>query len=186
AITPSTGARSAARVAAVAPSSGVESAPRVAAIAPSSGVESAPRVAAIAVRPLCELRGYRRDDLFAIAEVAHHYLFSGARALARTLFEGLAAVEPREPYFALAVGLACDHLGSRDDAMRWYRRASELDARDGRADVNLAELHLDAGDIPRARMLLTRGAAKAEAAGDDALARKSRAILRHLAAAAQG
>lgn len=122
-------------------------------------------------------RGFTRRDLHAIAEVAYHYLRCGGFELGRTLFEGLAAIDPREPYFALALGLAADHLGDRADAVRWYERARTLDPLDGRPDINLAELALAEGDSARASALLRTGTEKARARKDVVLERKARALL---------
>ena len=134
-------------------------------------------------RTLADARGYTRDDLFAVAEIGYHYLFSGGLKLALTLFEGLVAVEPDEAYFALALGLTHDHLGNRAEANTWYHRASVLDPTDGRADINRAELFLQGGDKSTARKLLSLGAQKARALGDQALARKATALIHHIASA---
>jgi Flp pilus assembly protein TadD len=129
---------------------------------------------------LREQRGYARDDLFAIAEVAYNYLANGGVKLAVTLYEGLTAVAPDEPHFALGMGLAYDHYGQPANAMRWYKRASDLDPSDGRPDVNRAELYLSRRDFARAKPLLIRGAAKATNRGDAALAKKAHALLSHV------
>jgi predicted Zn-dependent protease len=131
-------------------------------------------------RTLAELRGYDRDDLFVIAEVAYHYLFNGGTRLALVLFEGLAAVAPKEAYFALALGLTHDHLGEVPMAHKWYAKAVELDPTDGRPDVNRAELYIEAKDLAKARQYLARGATKARKRGDERLAKKAVAILTHL------
>jgi tetratricopeptide (TPR) repeat protein len=138
---------------------------------------------AVAVRPnatLAEQRGYRREDLYAIAEIGHNYLFNGGLDLALSLFEGLVAIEPNEAYFALALGLTHDRLGEPQEAYRWYQQASKLDPSDARPDVNRAELEIEAGRHDRALQLLQRGAAKARAAGDEALERKATAIFNHI------
>jgi Flp pilus assembly protein TadD len=131
-------------------------------------------------KTLAQARGYSRDDLFAIAEIGYHYLFSGGVNLALTLFEGLTAVAPQEAYFALALGLTHDHLQNPNEANRWYSLASELDPSDGRADVNRAELYLERGDKRSARKLLERGAQKARSKGDLSLSRKAMALINHL------
>ncbi len=135
-------------------------------------------------RTLAQARGYGRDDLFAIAEIGYHYLFSGGLTLALTIFEGLNAVAPDEAYFALALGLTHDHLDQRAEANKWYKLAAELDPTDGRADVNRAELFLQAGDKVSAKKLLSRGAQKARNRGDQPLARKAMALINHLERAA--
>lgn len=136
--------------------------------------------AAATKEPIAQIRGYEGDDLMAVAEIGYHYLMSGGLKLALALFDGLAAVAPNEPYFALALGLTHDRLDDTEAALRWYRRAGELDSGDGRPDVNRAELHVEAGDVRSARRLLARGAKKATVRGDQDVARKARAILAHL------
>jgi predicted Zn-dependent protease len=131
-------------------------------------------------RSLQQIRGYSRQDLYAIAEVGYHYLFSGGVDVARALFDGLVAIAPEEAYFALALGLTADHQGSPEEAERWYARASQLDPHDGRADVNRAELYLERGDFPNARTLLARGAKKARIRQDVALERKATALIAHI------
>lgn len=134
-------------------------------------------------RALAERRGYDKEDLFAVAEIGYHYLMNGGIQLAVTLFEGLTAVAPNEPYFAMALALSLDHQGDKDDAMRWYDKAAALDPFDARPDLNRAELMLEAREIGAARELLQRAAAKAKRKGDEALDRKATAMLAHLRAA---
>lgn len=132
---------------------------------------------------LAAMRGYAAEDLMAVAEIAWHYLMSGGLKLARTLYEGLAAVAPEEPYFALALGLTYDRLDDPKQADAYYRHASKLDPKDGRPDVNRAELALEAGDQAQAIKLLKRGAVKAARAGQTVLATKAEALVEHLSRA---
>lgn len=129
---------------------------------------------------LARARGYEPEDLMAVAEIAWHYLMSGGLKLALTLYEGLTAVAPEEPYFALALGLVHDRMNDPRQAQDWYQRASRLDPGDGRPDINRAELYLEAGDRAKALQLMARGAEKARRRGDDVLATKAEALLAHL------
>jgi tetratricopeptide (TPR) repeat protein len=131
---------------------------------------------------LARARGYEPEDLQAVAEIAWHYLMSGGLKLALTLYEGLAAVAPEEPYFALALGLVHDRLNDPAQAHACYERAARLDPSDGRPDVNRAELFLEASDRAKALQLMARGAEKARRRGDEALANKAEALLAHVAA----
>ena len=129
---------------------------------------------------MAQMRGYARQDLLVISEIAYHYLLNGGTEIAQALFDGLVAIAPEEAYFVLARGLTCDRLGDKERAHECYRIAADLDPRDGRADINRAELFIEADDHIRARELLLRGTKKAEVKGDALLAKKGRAILEHL------
>jgi tetratricopeptide (TPR) repeat protein len=135
-------------------------------------------------RSLADARGYEKEDLYAVAEIAYHYLMNGATKVALTLFEGLTAVMPNEAYFALGLGLSHDHLGEKQEAYAAYTRAAELDPQDARADINRAELLIESRDAQRARQLLMRGLAKAKNRGDATLEKKARAMLDHISKAA--
>ena len=130
---------------------------------------------------LAELRGYERADLFAVAEVGYHYLFNGNPEVALTLFEGLHAVLPSEPYFAMALGLTHDHLKHPKDAIQWYRKASSLAPSDGRPDINCAEIYLELGEFRGAQQYLAVGHRKAQQAQDEELATKAAALSEQLA-----
>jgi Flp pilus assembly protein TadD len=125
---------------------------------------------------LAESRGYAPRDLTAIAEMGHHYLRCGGYRLAEVIFEGLAAIQPIEPYYRLALGLVADYLDDRARAARCYQEASRLDPRDGRPEINLAELEIEAGRRQNAMALLESAARKSAARGEAALERKARAL----------
>lgn len=131
---------------------------------------------ALARRSLAELRGYRREDLMAIAEVGYHYLRSGGHKLASVIFEGLTAVMPDEPYFWLALGLVKDHLDDVAAARAAYETAARLDPRDATPLMNLAELDLMQGRRREALQRLDGAATKAERAQQWALVRKAEGL----------
>jgi tetratricopeptide (TPR) repeat protein len=137
-----------------------------------------------AKRSLASARGYDVEDLYAIAEVAYHYLMGGGLKLAFTLFEGLVAVRPEEAYFSLGLGLSHDHLGNKREAFDCYTRAAELDQGDARPDINRAELLLERRDYNSARRLLTSAVNKARRRRDEALERKACALLKNIDRAA--
>lgn len=123
---------------------------------------------------------YQRQDLYAVAEIAYHYLFSGGEEIAYNLLAGLVEVAPKEAYFALAIGLAEDKRENFDEAERWYAKAAELDPLDPRADINRAELRIDKKDFNNARALLMRGLKKARTRRDAAMENKATALLGNL------
>lgn len=132
---------------------------------------------AIVCRSPAQAYGYAPADLFAIAEIGRHYLESGGYRLAAVIFEGLEALDPDQHYFVMALGLAKDRLGDKQAAMECYRRAQKLDPNDARADLNLAELLIEAGGKKEAVQLILRAEKKAAAADETALEKKAGALL---------
>jgi tetratricopeptide (TPR) repeat protein len=123
---------------------------------------------------------YSKDEIYAVAEMGYHYLRCGGFKLAYVLFEALAAIDGRDAYFALALGLSAEKLGDRERAIEHYQRACKLDPRDPRPEVNLAEVLLETGDKPRALTLLQSAAKKASLRHDAALENKATAMLQLL------
>lgn len=159
--------------------------------AAAAAAVSQPAVRAVAARPASaepvsvalariEKPKYQRQDLYAVAEIAYHYLFSGGEEVAYSLLAGLVEAAPKEAYFALALGLAEDKRERPAEAERWYAKAAELDPLEPRADINRAELRIDKKDFNNARALLMRGLKKARARRDVALENKASALLDNL------
>lgn len=132
---------------------------------------------AIVCRSVAEAHGYSRAELFAVAEIGRCYLESGGYRLASLIFDGLCALDPEEPYFLMALGLAKDRIGDKVAARRCYRRAGELDPEDARADLNLAELLVERGERKKAARLIARAEKKALARRETALVDKAGALL---------
>jgi Flp pilus assembly protein TadD len=120
---------------------------------------------------------YSEAELMALAELGYHYLRSGGLAIARVLFEGLCSADPKEAYFRLALGLSCDYAGDKEGARCSYREAAQLDHAEPRAELNLAELALESGDLRNARLHLLAARRRAEKSPDRALLRKANAML---------
>jgi Tfp pilus assembly protein PilF len=132
---------------------------------------------AVVCRTIAEAREYDPDALFGLAEVGYHYLRSGGLRLAEVIFDGLTAIDPKEPYFWLARGLVADYRGDAEQAVDAYGRASRLDPADPRPELNLAELELVRKNKARARTYLQRALTKANRARNTALAGKAHALL---------
>ena len=54
---------------------------------------------------LKEIKGYTDDELYAIAHQGYFFLMQGKNAEARTIFEGLVAIDPRNDYYYRALGV---------------------------------------------------------------------------------
>jgi type III secretion system low calcium response chaperone LcrH/SycD len=91
---------------------------------------------------LKEVRGYSDAELFAVARTAYMFFNQGKLAEARTLFQGLFAVNPKEPYFARALGVVEQALGNADGALAAFDVAIKLQPDDPAAYVARAEIRI--------------------------------------------
>ncbi len=123
---------------------------------------------------LKEVRGYSDEELYAVARAAYAFFHQGKIAEARTLFQGLFAVNPRDPYFARALAVVEYASGNSDGAIAAYDVASKLDPNDIAALVGRAEVLLATNQRQRAAEDLKRAVA---GKGDERLKTKAKALL---------
>jgi len=107
---------------------------------------------------LKEVRGYSDDELYAVARMAYFLYFQGKLEEARTLFQGLYAVNPVDPYFANALGVVELASGNEHGAMAAYDVAIKLAPDDPSGYVGRAEVHLVQGQKSQAVEILRRAA----------------------------
>jgi len=124
---------------------------------------------------LRDVRGYTDEELYAIAKTAYVFFYQGRIAEARTLFQGLYAINPADPYFAKALGVVEMAAGNSQGALAAYDVALKLDARDAQAYVGRAEVRLSLGHKPQAVEDLRRVASLVPEA--EPLAQKAAAML---------
>lgn len=128
---------------------------------------------------LKEVRGYSDEELFSIARTGYFFYYQGKLAEARTVFQGLYAIDPLEPYFAKALGVVEMASGNTAGAMAAYDVAIRISPDDSSAYVGRAEVKLAQGQ----RAAAIDDLRKAEAAVsdlDDALKSKILAMLESL------
>ena len=125
---------------------------------------------------LKELKGYSDDELYAIAHTGYFFLMQGKNNEAKTLFEGLVAIDPRNDYYYRALGVIFHKLGDAERAIKQFGYAIRVAPRSPAAYVNRAEVYIAtsrnqdaAGDLRRALEHM--------GSRDIALARKARALL---------
>ena len=113
---------------------------------------------------LKDVRGYRDEELYAIAKAAYVFYHQGRIKEARTLFQGLYAVNPLDSYFARALGVVELAAGNATGAQQAYDVAIKLSPDDFAAYVGRAEVKLALGqklpaieDLRRAAGLLPPG-----------------------------
>ncbi len=124
---------------------------------------------------LKEVRGYTDEELYAIARTAYFFYYQGRVQEARTLFQGLYAVSPTDPYFAKALGVVELAAGNAQGALAAYDVAVRLSPEDTGAYVGRAEVRLTLGQKSQAVEDLRRALQVASA--DDPLKAKVSAML---------
>ncbi|NTX36448.1 MULTISPECIES: SycD/LcrH family type III secretion system chaperone [unclassified Myxococcus] len=124
---------------------------------------------------LREVRGYSNDELYAIAKTAYYFFYQGRINEARTLFQGLYAVNPTDGYFAKALGVVEMAAGNGTGALAAFDVAAKLSPQDASVYVGRAEVKLALGKKDLAIEDLRRAAAMTPV--DDPVVRKAGAML---------
>lgn len=99
---------------------------------------------------LKDVRGYSDEELYAIAKTAYYFFYQGRLNEARTLFQGLYAVNPLDAYFAKALGVVELAAGNAQGALAASDVAVKLAPDDATAYVGRAEVKLVLGQKPQA------------------------------------
>ncbi|MFL5320160.1 MAG: tetratricopeptide repeat protein [Myxococcaceae bacterium] len=96
---------------------------------------------------LAELNGISGPEMLEMAVVAFQMYEQGKYEEAKVIFQGLASLEPREAYFATALGAV--HLAQEnlDDAERYFNVAITLNPQELSSYVNRGEVYLRKGKI---------------------------------------
>ena len=109
---------------------------------------------------LKEVRGYSDEELFSIARTAYYFFYQGKLNEARTLFQGLYAVNPLDSYVAKALGVVEQAAGNPQGAMAAFDVALKISPQDAAAYVGRAEVKISLGqkqqavdDLKRAQQL---------------------------------
>lgn len=125
---------------------------------------------------LREIKNYSDDELYAISHVGYFLLMQGKNHEARTLFEGLVAVDPRNDYYYRALGVIFQKLGEEEKAIRQFGYAIKVNPNSAYAYVNRAEIFLALGDKTKAQEDL-RSALARVGRNDSQLSKKAWALL---------
>jgi type III secretion system low calcium response chaperone LcrH/SycD len=124
---------------------------------------------------LKDVRGYKDEELYAIAKTAYFFYYQGRLTEARTLFQGLYAVNPTDPYFAKALGVVELAAGNAQGALAAYNVAQSLAPEDPAIYVSRAEVKLSLGQKAQAADDLRAAVAKGDP--EDPLSLKAEAML---------
>jgi type III secretion system low calcium response chaperone LcrH/SycD len=124
---------------------------------------------------LKEVRGYSDEELFAVARTGYTFFHQGKVAEARTIFQGLFAINPREAYFARALAVVEYASGNAQGALSSYAVAIKLAPEDPSAYLGRAEVLLATGHKTDAVPDLKKAAAAP--GGDQRIKTKAMALL---------
>ncbi len=95
---------------------------------------------------LKDVRGYADEELYAIARMAYFFFYQGKIDEARSLFQGLYAVNPLDTYFAKALGVVEMAAGNPQGALAAYDVALKISPDDAAAYVGRSEVRLAQGE----------------------------------------
>lgn len=127
---------------------------------------------------LKEVRGYSDEELFTIAKIAYFFYHQGRLKEARTLLQGLYAVNPTDAYVAKAIGVVELAGGNAEGAAQFYDLAIKLAPGDPAAYISRAEVRLSLGQKSGAIEDLRRALETSKQ--EDALNSKAYAVLTSL------
>ncbi len=99
---------------------------------------------------LKDVRGYSDEELYSIAKTGYFLYYQGKVAEARTVFQGLYAINPLDPYFAKALGVVEMAAGNPAGAVAAYDVALKIAPQDAGAYLGRAEVKLLQGQKAQA------------------------------------
>jgi len=113
---------------------------------------------------LKDVRGYSDEELYSIARMGYFFFYQGKVNEARTVFQGLYAINPTDAYFAKALGVVEMAANNPAGALAAYDVALKIAPQDAAAYAGRAEVKLAQGqkapaidDLRRAQQLLADG-----------------------------
>lgn len=99
---------------------------------------------------LKDVRGYTDEELYSIARTGYYFYYQGKVNEARTVFQGLYAINPMDPYFAKALGVVEMAAGNPTGAVAAYDVALKIAPQDAAAYLGRAEVKLLQGQKAQA------------------------------------
>ncbi|MBL4818380.1 MAG: hypothetical protein JKY15_03995 [Deltaproteobacteria bacterium] len=131
------------------------------------------------MKTLKALRGYTDEELQTVSQIAYYMMMQGKLEDAKTLFEGLVAIDPSQEYYFRALGVLAQKAEDSNLALRHFGYAIQLapDKPDGY--VNRAEIFIYLDDQDKARADLKDALEKIQR-NDQMLSQKTWALYRSL------
>jgi len=99
---------------------------------------------------LKDVRGYSDEELYSIARTGYYFFYQGKVNEARTVFQGLYAINPTDPYFAKALGVVEMAAGNPAGAVAAYDVAIKIAPQDAAAYLGRAEVKVLQGQKAQA------------------------------------
>lgn len=96
---------------------------------------------------LGDLEGITKHEQYEMAKVGYSYLTSGKLDRARTVFEGLLALDPYDAYFHTALGSIAQQQSNLDEAEARYTRALEINPFSPVARAHRGEIRMLRGRV---------------------------------------
>ncbi len=126
-------------------------------------------------RTLKEIVGYSDEELYVMSHMGYFFLMQGKNQEARTLFEGLLAIDPKNDYYYRALGIIFHKMGDAERAIKQFGYAIGLNTTSPYAYVNRAEIYISLAQYKKAEEDLRQALTHAER--DQRLSRKAYALL---------
>lgn len=124
---------------------------------------------------LKDIKGYTEDELYAIAQQGYFFLLQGKNEEAKTIFEGLSAIDPRNDYYYRALGVIYHKLGDAERAIKLFTSATRIAPSKLAGFINRAEVLVATGRKREALADLDHAVTIARDP-DSPLARKAKAL----------
>ena len=96
---------------------------------------------------LGDLEGITKQEQYQMAEIGHSYISSGKLPEAKTVFEGLIALDPFDAYFHTALGSIAQQSNDLEEAEARYTRALEINPYSATAMANRGEIRVQQGRL---------------------------------------
>ena len=91
---------------------------------------------------LKQIVGLSEEEMYALSSLGYMLFLQGKSQEARVIFEGLVAVDPRNPYYYRALGTIYWRLKDNQKALKQFTYAIRVAPRDISSYVNRAEVHV--------------------------------------------
>lgn len=105
---------------------------------------------------LGDLEGITKQEQYEMAKIGFSYLTSGKLAQAKTVFEGLLALDPFDAYFHTALGSIAQQENQLPEAEKRYTRALEINPFSPVAFANRGEVRIAMGKLGEGSQDLVR------------------------------